>query len=430
MAGCVGRATAAFSMIRNRMAASSPPRPTPSLMIPYSTIQRLVSSSSLSCTTRHGRQYAILGPHHRRILLQRNVEQHAAWNQNHQPWPRSTTRSTRLSFASSSSTDNENQEDDNVDDDDDLSKLRAGEMKRELESYGIDTKPFLEKSELLQALRQARRDGLPKPQIMKDEEQQAQQPPQQDSNNDTDQNDFETETTTTTATSSSSSTTDEVPWSRSSRQERIEQEMVACQGMKAFELKQELKQRGVSTTALLEKWELVNALAEARVDGIQRKEDDYDDYDEVMPKYTDVEVLTDDQSGPQKRSSQQQSSPFGGASSSASSSVSNNPFPGGIPGMGSFGNMFEQLRSGRATEVNPSGNGDGDGSDRPPKAISEKVQALMKNPKVVELVMKAQSNPRLAAMLQECIRNPAAGMAKYGNDPSMLVLMEELKKYV
>jgi hypothetical protein len=37
--------------------------------------------------------------------------------------------------------------------------MRAGAIKQELESYGISTKAFLEKSELVAALVQARKDG-------------------------------------------------------------------------------------------------------------------------------------------------------------------------------------------------------------------------------------------------------------------------------
>jgi hypothetical protein len=42
----------------------------------------------------------------------------------------------------------------------DIQSMRAGEIKKELESYGISTKAFLEKKEMIEALRQARAEGL------------------------------------------------------------------------------------------------------------------------------------------------------------------------------------------------------------------------------------------------------------------------------
>ena len=53
----------------------------------------------------------------------------------------------------------------------------------------------------------------------------------------------------------------------------------------------------------------------------------------------------------------------------------------------------------------------------------------MKNPKVMEIMMKAQSNPKIMKAMQECMSNPAA-FAKYQNDPEVGELMNELKKYM
>mmetsp|Transcript_67553 Transcript_67553/g.195306 ORF Transcript_67553/g.195306 Transcript_67553/m.195306 type:complete len:128 (+) Transcript_67553:246-629(+) len=41
----------------------------------------------------------------------------------------------------------------------DIEKMKAGEMKKELESYGIPTKAMLEKSEFIEALKKARAEG-------------------------------------------------------------------------------------------------------------------------------------------------------------------------------------------------------------------------------------------------------------------------------
>ena len=58
-----------------------------------------------------------------------------------------------------------------------------------------------------------------------------------------------------------------------------------------------------------------------------------------------------------------------------------------------------------------------------------KAQQMMKNPKVMEIMMKAQKNPKVMAAMQECMSNPAA-IGKYRNDPEVAELMKELEKYI
>ena len=58
-----------------------------------------------------------------------------------------------------------------------------------------------------------------------------------------------------------------------------------------------------------------------------------------------------------------------------------------------------------------------------------KATEMMKNPKVREIMAKAQSNPKVMAAMQECMANPAA-FAKYQNDPEVGELMKELKKFM
>ena len=281
-----------------------------------------------------------------------------------------------------------------------IETMRAGEIKRELESYGLDTKKYLEKSELVQALTQARADGLTSSESS---------------------NDNESTTTTTTAKESEEE-------SAESRQERLQQEIANCQGLKAAELKQELQERGVSTAALFEKSELVQALAEARVNGVTQTKQDEDE--EVVQKYDNVEVLTDQDAGPrtsktttQQPKQQQQQPGFGGP----------NPFPGGIPGMGSFGNMFGNMGGSRpgggaggpnAVGPNPFAGGFPGGEQAQQKAAE-----MAKNPKVMQIMMKAQSNPKVRAMLQDCMRNPQEGLNKYKDDPDMQELLGEMKQF-
>ncbi|KAL3905651.1 MAG: hypothetical protein SGILL_009592, partial [Bacillariaceae sp.] len=166
---------------------------------------------------------------------------------------------------------------------DDVPKMRAGEIKKELESYGISTVSFVEKSELVAALEKARADGL-KPK--------------------------EAKTTTTSSGSSSSSSSSSSPKKKKKRQddapqkderpreERIAEAMAECQEMKAGDLKKELQERGISTASFFEKSDFVKAAAEARVDSVDKEAE------EGYAEYTDVEVLTDESSGPRQRRSE------------------------------------------------------------------------------------------------------------------------------
>jgi suppressor of tumorigenicity protein 13 len=47
----------------------------------------------------------------------------------------------------------------------------------------------------------------------------------------------------------------------------------------------------------------------------------------------------------------------------------------------------------------------------------------------MEIMARAQSNPRIMAALQECMANPAA-VAKYQNEPEIRELVNELQKYM
>lgn len=141
----------------------------------------------------------------------------------------------------------------------DISNLTVAEMRKELESYGISTKSFLEKKEFVQALTKARAEG---------------KTPTQEAN-------------TAGSDTTKKSDSDEKALSR---EERIAAEMEKCQKMKVTELKKELESLGISTKSFFEKSEFVKTLATARVDGTksgssrQRQEANYD------PAYKDVKV--------------------------------------------------------------------------------------------------------------------------------------------
>jgi len=123
--------------------------------------------------------------------------------------------------------------------------MKATELRKELESYGISTKSFFEKNELVEALKKAREEGRTPI-----------------TNTSSGGGESATGGRSSSSSSTSSSTT-------TSREKRLEVEIAKCQGMKIGELKKELEALGISTTTFFEKSEFVRALAEARVDGVQ-----------------------------------------------------------------------------------------------------------------------------------------------------------------
>lgn len=281
--------------------------------------------------------------------------------------------------------------------------MRAGEIKKELESYGISTKSFLEKTELVEALRKARSEGL-KPKVT-------------------------TETPQVDTTTSSTTTTTETVTSKS-RDERLQEEMEKCQSMKAGEIKKELERRGISTKSFFEKSEFVKALAEAIVDGVDKtttttKTNGENGGGEGYAEYTNVEVLTSEDAGPRKKQSQQESpkeqNPFGG--------VAGNPFggmPGGMGGMGGMADMLKNMgMGGGGGGGNPFGGAGGNPFGGAGDVMGQ-AQKMMQNPKVRELMMRAQSNPKMMQAMQECMSNPAA-FAKYQNDPEVSAFIKELQ---
>lgn len=129
-----------------------------------------------------------------------------------------------------------------------ISAMKAKEIRQELESYGISTKSFFEKSELVEALVKARMEG---------------KTPVETTVNGADGESGSKTSSTSSSSSSSSSET-------SSRLVKIQQEIEKCKSMKVGELKKELESYGISTKSFFEKSEFVRAVAEARVDGVSK----------------------------------------------------------------------------------------------------------------------------------------------------------------
>lgn len=107
--------------------------------------------------------------------------------------------------------------------------MSVADMRAELDGYGISSKAFLEKRELIDAVEKARAEG-------------------------------KTTTKKTEASSSSSS-------SGGGRQEKLDAYLEKANKMKASELLKALKEMGVNTNSFFEKRELVQAYVEAMVDG-------------------------------------------------------------------------------------------------------------------------------------------------------------------
>lgn len=101
-----------------------------------------------------------------------------------------------------------------------VKSMRVAAIKQELESYGISTKTFLEKSELVDALVQARKDG---------------KTPIASSNTSA-----STTTTSTTPSSTTTATTTQAPMSNEDRQAKLQSEIEKCKATKVGDLKSEL----------------------------------------------------------------------------------------------------------------------------------------------------------------------------------------------
>jgi predicted HTH domain antitoxin len=141
----------------------------------------------------------------------------------------------------------------------DLSEMKAGEMKKELESYGVSTKSLFDKTEFEKALREERlHQELQEAETIRDR-------------------------INVGAETSSSKTSDfrknRKMWSKTAPESPIEDpqerdyEHALQKGiaMKLSELKQELKDRGISTSAFFEKVDLAKAYAQAIADNVLKK---------------------------------------------------------------------------------------------------------------------------------------------------------------
>jgi len=296
--------------------------------------------------------------------------------------------------------------------------MRVAAIKQELESYGISTRTFFEKGELVAVLVQARKEG---------------KTPVGTSSGSSSSSTVSS-SSTASASSSTTTTTSATATSTPDRKERIQAEQDKCNPLKVAELRSELESYGISTKSFFEKSEFVRALAEARVDRVKKskkkKRRAYDD--EVEEVTAKVEVITNDNVGPKTKKSRDSNS-----SSNAGAGVGN-PFGGGGGGgmggmdLGNIGDMLKGMGGmggggagggnpfGAAGGGNPFGGGAGMGD------AMKTVQEAMSNPKVRAVIAKAQKNPKVMAAVQECMGNPMA-VGKYMSDPEVGPILKELQ---
>ena len=310
-----------------------------------------------------------------------------------------------------------------------MSSLRVAALKQELESYGISTRAFLEKGELVEAVVRARREG---------------------------------QTPDGTASSSSGPAASAAPAGgagagstagpAADRTARLQIELEKCRPLTVAQLREELASYGISSATFFEKSEFVRAVAEARADGApaarkskKKKRRAAEEVEEVTA--AKVEVITGDE-GPRAKKARSADagggSPFGGGGSPFGGGGGGSPFGGGGGGMGGMdmGNIADMLKGmggmGGGGGGNPFGGAAG-GAGNPFGAAAGNpfggaggadpmaaAQQAMSNPKVMAVIQKAQKNPKVMAAVQECMGNPMA-MGKYMSDPEVGPILKELQ---
>lgn len=142
----------------------------------------------------------------------------------------------------------------------DLSEMKSGEMKKELESYGVSTKSLFDKAEFEKTLREERiHQELKEAETIRDR--------------------INVGAETSSSKTSSGFRKNRNMWSKTAPESPMEDPQErkyknALQkgiAMKLSELKQELKDRGISTSAFFEKVDMAKAYAQAIADNVLTK---------------------------------------------------------------------------------------------------------------------------------------------------------------
>ena len=186
---------------------------------------------------------------------------------------------------------------------------------------------------------------------------------------------------------------------------------------------------GLSTTGLVEKAQVVDALARALADGATEK-----------PQgggFAEVEVVGDD-AGPRPKQPEGAQQPNGGAG---------NPFGGGgnpFAGMGGGGGINLSDILGGMAGAGMGGMGGGGGGGNPfggmggmggmgdmmnNPQMQQMLQKVMSDPSAMAAFQKASQNPKVMAAMQDVMQNPG-NAAKYMNDPEIAPLLRDLEKFM
>jgi hypothetical protein len=141
--------------------------------------------------------------------------------------------------------------------------MKSAEMKQELESYGISTQSMTRESDISNALKKAREEGLKskleETKEPSEEEIKKEEATQVAKGDNAKQNEDKPTTTATQGDDASAS-----------RLERYQMAFEEAKQMKVKALKEELISRGISTTTMLEKTEFVKAYADAIADNVPK----------------------------------------------------------------------------------------------------------------------------------------------------------------
>lgn len=136
-----------------------------------------------------------------------------------------------------------------------IGDMKVGDIRQELESYGISTRTFLEKKEFTVALEQARREGKTPVDSGKPKSNGTTDPSKESSGS--------KKSEEKSASSAKADADEEGP----SKADRIRLETEKAKAMKVSDLKKKLNDMGISTKSFFEKSEFIKAYAEAMVNG-------------------------------------------------------------------------------------------------------------------------------------------------------------------
>lgn len=164
----------------------------------------------------------------------------------------------------------------------DIDSMKATEMRKELESYGVSTKSLLEKSDFVQALQKAREEGMQPILVVAANDDDDDQAETKEAGSSSTTNSTTTTTTAATTTTTESTTTNAAESStvngestttsssssasKPSRAEIFQKAMEAAKSMTVGALRKELKDRGIPTQTFIEKSDFIKAYANAIAD--------------------------------------------------------------------------------------------------------------------------------------------------------------------